>query len=92
MNQADNTMPYIKREDRRRFDTVLYDLPVPDTKGELEYCIFYLMNLYAMHKVFNYTNLHDTVYAAHHCADEFRRRYLDVREDAAREQNGDVII
>jgi hypothetical protein len=38
----------------------------------------------------NYTNLHDCCYAAQHCADEFRRRFLDKREDAARVENGDV--
>ena len=37
-----------------------------------------------------YSNLHDVVYASAHCSDEFRRRYLDKREDQAIETNGDV--
>jgi hypothetical protein len=39
-----------------------------------------------------YSTLHDCVYAAMHCADDFRRRYLDKREDQARQANGDIEI
>ena len=83
-------MPYIKQEDRQLFNDVLSCLPEIKTKGELEYCIFYLMKKYMSKKEFRYSNLHDCVYAAMHCADEFRRRYLDKREDEAREANGDI--
>lgn len=38
-----------------------------------------------------YSTLHDCTYAAQHCADEFRRRYLDRREDAAMNKNGDIV-
>ena len=41
-------------------------------------------------KPYKYSDLHDCVYAAQHCADEFRRRYLDKREDRARKENGDI--
>lgn len=37
-----------------------------------------------------YSTLHDCVYAAQHCADEFRRNFLDKREDKAKEENGDI--
>ena len=37
-----------------------------------------------------YSNYHDTTYSAIHCGDEYRRRYLDVREDGAIQENGDV--
>lgn len=83
-------MPYIKRDDRVRFDDQLQFIDNIENKGELEYCIFYLMKLYMKDKEFKYSTLHDCTYAAHHCGDEFRRRYLDVREDSAREQNGDI--
>ena len=83
-------MPYIKQEDRPTFANSLFTIPRAKTKGELEYCIFYLMKMFISHKDFTYTNLHDCVYAAQHCADEFRRRFLDKREDEAREENGDV--
>lgn len=83
-------MPYIKSEQRTRLDVHLNALPPLDTKGELEYAIFKVMRNYMTARSYTYTELHNTVYAAMHCADEFRRRFLDAREDQAREQNGDV--
>lgn len=84
-------MPYIKPELRKQYSEVLDKLPYMKSKGELEYCIFYLMLKYMNDcNVSNYSNLHDTTYAAQHCADEFRRRFLDKREDKAREENGDM--
>lgn len=41
-------------------------------------------------KEFCYDNLHDTVYAAIHAGEEYKRRYLDPREDGAKERNGDI--
>lgn len=83
-------MPYIKPEDRTIYDEVLDKLPVAPNKGDLEYCIYSLMVKYMKNKEWRYSNLHDTVYAAQHCADEFRRRTLDHRENDAIEQNGDI--
>lgn len=83
-------MPYIKEEDRKRYDEVLKNIPFLSTKGDLEYCIFKLMRMYMTERKFRYSTLHDCVYASMHCADEFRRRFLDKREDDAREKNGDV--
>lgn len=48
------------------------------------------MQKYMKNKEFRYSVLHDCTYAAQHCADEFRRRNLDVRENEARDKNGDV--
>jgi len=83
-------MPYIKRKLRKQYDLFLDEMPTIETKGDLEYCIFRLMKWYMKTREFRYSNLHDTVYAAQHCSDEFRRRYLDKRENLARKQNGDV--
>lgn len=83
-------MPYINKADRSQFSKILKDLPAFKTKGELEFCIFYLMKLYMSKRPYKYTDLHDTVYAAAHCSDEFRRLYLDAREDIAMFQNGDI--
>ena len=83
-------MPYIKAEDRVKFNAILGQLPELKTKGELEYCIFKLMKRYMMNKDWKYSNLHDTTYSAHHCGDEFRRRFLDKRENQAIEENGDI--
>ena len=83
-------MPYIKNEDRAKYDKVLGQIDKIGTKGELEYCVFFLMKKYMSDKEARYSILHDCTYAATHCDDEFRRRYLDEREDVARQENGDV--
>jgi len=85
-------MPYIKPEDRVKYDEALNQIKVINTKGDLEYCIYKLMKMYMQYLDYKYSNLHDTVYAAQHCADEFRRNYLDKREDEAKLKNGDITI
>lgn len=85
-------MPYITKTRREMYDKELNieKLSLIETKGDLEYLIFKLMKVYMQNKSRTYSNLHDTVYAAQHCADEFRRRFLDKREDEALELNGDI--
>ena len=83
-------MPYIKPDDRKKFVEVLNQIPEITTKGELEYCISVLMDIYMMDKEMRYSTLHDCSYAAQHCCDEFRRRFLDERENKAKTENGDV--
>ncbi len=83
-------MPYIKSEERKVFDEALKDFPYINSKGDLEYVVFKIMKLYMADREYRYSTLHDCVYAIMHCADEFRRRYLDKREDEARETNGDI--
>ena len=82
-------MPYIKSDDRMKF-AELDNLPEIKTKGELEFCIFTLMKKYMEGKEYRYSVLHDCTYAAIHCGDEFRRRFLDKREDQAIVENGDI--
>ena len=83
-------MPYIKEIKRCKFETVLREMPDFENKGQLEYVMFKLMKQYMNTREYRYSSLHDVVYAVQHCSDEFRRRYLDKREDEAREFNGDV--
>jgi len=83
-------MPYILNEDREQFDDVIENLPIIHNKGELEYIIFSIMKIYMSNKDYRYSDLHATVYAVQHCADEFRRRFLDKREDEAIKNNGDI--
>lgn len=85
-------MPYVNQEQRDKYKRVIDSIDdiVLETKGDLEYIIFYLMKRFMATRVVKYTTLHEVVYAAMHCADEFRRRYLDKREDAALKENGDV--
>lgn len=85
-------MPYIKEEDRVNYQELedMMDETTIHTKGDLEYLIFMLMRKYMATRDYKYTELHDCVYAVQHCSDEFRRRFLDKREDEARVKNGDV--
>ncbi len=83
-------MPYIDEIRREQFDRVIDQLDIIEVKGDLEYCIFKMMRKYMNRKTWNYSNLHDTTYAAVHCGDEFKRRYLDQREDQAIQKNGDI--
>ena len=85
-------MPYINQQDREKYNKISDEIWNTDieNKGDLEYLIFTLMQRYMLHREKRYSNLHDCVYAAIHCGDEFRRRFLDKREDEARETNGDV--
>jgi hypothetical protein len=83
-------MPYIKNENRTAYDEILDVLTKISTKGDLEYCVTKLMKIFMATREFRYSDLHDCVYAVQHSADEFRRLYLDKREDEAREINGDV--
>ena len=83
-------MPYIKINERDRFTEALNKMPKFQNKGELEYVVFYLMKHYMKDREYRYSILHDVTYAIMHCADEFRRRYLDKRETQARKSNGDI--
>jgi hypothetical protein len=86
-------MPYIKQEDRAKYAKItnqIYDLEKIETKGDLEYLVFVLMKKFMVTREKRYSTLHEVVYAVMHCADEYRRRYLDKREDEARETNGDI--
>ena len=85
-------MPYISRRTRFKFESALDQLMLDgiNTKGELEYILFAILVRYMKNRKFCYSELHDTVYACQHVADEFRRRFLDKRENEARHKNGDI--
>jgi hypothetical protein len=85
-------MPYIKNELREKYYKILNDLLKIEisSKGKLEYILFAILKLYMKDRKFCYSELHDTVYACQHVADEFRRRFLDKREDDAKNTNGDI--
>lgn len=82
-------MPYIEKNLRKYYDSKLDNLVIKG-KGELEYCIYKLLKRYMVDKSYTYTYLHDAVYGAVHAAEEFKRRNLDIREDKALQENGDI--
>lgn len=86
-------MPYVDRASRDKYKEINKAIAFIDkieTKGDLEYLVFRLMVKFMATREKRYSTLHDTVYAVQHCADEYRRRFLDKREDEARESNGDI--
>ena len=83
-------MPYIKQSKRKKYERVLKNILEIDNKGDLEFCVSYLMKIFMKNRDFRYSTLHDCTYAVQHCADEFRRLNLDKREDEAREKNGEI--
>jgi len=83
-------MPYIKKPDRTKYREILKQLPKIETKGDLDYCAFYLILKFMSTREQRFSEIHDAVYAVHHAADEYHRRFLDKREDKAIEINGDV--
>jgi len=85
-------MPYIEKRLREKYDNILNQMPDIDTKGDLEYCVFKLMYKFMTTREKRYSTLHEVVYAVMHCADEYRRRFLDKREDIARVTNGDINV
>ena len=88
-------MPYIKQKERGKYgqiENAIKVLPQIDEKGDLEYLVFMLMMKYMQTRDQRYSMLHDCTYAVQHCSDEFRRRFLDLREDYAKETNGDIEV
>jgi len=88
-------MPYIKQLDRDKYDIIIKAISSStgiETKGDLEYLVFALMKKFMKTREARYSTLHEVVYAVMHCADEYRRRYLDKREDEALKNNGDINV
>lgn len=88
-------MPYINQTQRDKYDIIMRAIKSSteiETKGDLEYLVFTLMKKFMSTRENRYSTLHEVVYAVMHCADEYRRRYLDKREDEARETNGDINV
>jgi len=86
-------MPYIDTYSRFRYvkvTDIIDAIPEISTKGDLEYLVFALMKKFMKSRESRYSTLHDAVYATQHAADEFRRRFLDKREDEALVANGDI--
>jgi len=88
-------MPYVDRTSRDKYKEINKAISLTDkieTKGDLEYLVFLLMVKFMETREKRYSTLHDVVYAIQHCADEYRRRYLDKREDEALKMNGEISL
>lgn len=88
-------MPYIKKEDRRKFTVPLMNLQ-PETEGELNYCISMLCHDYLKRK--SNDDKYSARYATHNsvigvldCAKmELYRRLTAPYEDKVMKENGDI--
>ena len=86
-------MPYIDKKQREKYKSFLLliqNFPEIETKGDLEYLIMLLYRKYMSTREARYSTLHDACYAIQHVSDEVRRRFLDKRENDAKQKNGDV--
>lgn len=84
-------MPYIKIDDRMRFDEILVFLQNsgPQNAGELNYLITKIVHLY-MEGRECYQNYNDVIGALEGCKLELYRRRIGPYEDIKIKQNGDV--
>ena len=88
-------MPYIDDESRKKYTnlrTAIREHAPIETKGDLEYLVFLLMLKFMQSRERRYSTLHDAVKAVEHSAHEFERHNLDIREDEAKKENGDVVL
>lgn len=86
-------MPHIKDEDKIKYNQIINAIEFSkdiETKGDLEYLVYQLMKKYMSSRDKRYSTLHDVVYATIHSAEEYKRLYLDVREDHAITENGEA--
>jgi hypothetical protein len=84
-------MPYIKQDDRSKFEHWLKGaaLSPPKTPGELNYLITRLILTYLPPEP-TYQDFNDIIGAIEGAKMEFYRRYVVKYEDHKIEQNGDV--
>jgi len=84
-------MPYIKQEDRLKFNSNLQKLSEQiDTDGELNYCITKLLHLFIDKHGKNYKNLARCIGALNCVELEFYRKVVSPYEEQKIKENGDI--
>jgi hypothetical protein len=86
-------MPYIKPEDREKFNQVFWKLREAgkiETPGELNYLFYMICNHYLTAKGTNYQAINDIVGALEGCKLETYRRVAVDYEETKKSENGDV--
>ena len=83
-------MPYIKDEDKTKFEHLPKIAENIETAGEMNYVITMLVRDYIKRKGLCYQTLNDAVGALEGCKFELYRRVLAPYEDQKIEENGDV--
>jgi hypothetical protein len=83
-------MPYIRQEDRRKFEDAINNLQLPADAGELNYLLTYICDAYLQQKGKRYTNLNEVIGVLECAKQEFYRRVAAPYEDGKISENGDV--
>lgn len=84
-------MPYIKDEDRSKFDEAIETLTgIINAKGDLNYAICELVGRLILKTKISYTQISEWIDGVDGAERELTRRLLDPYEDIKIEENGDV--
>jgi len=83
-------MPYIKSEQRQKWDTWLYQAPLFNLPGELSYVVTRLLRQYWMGESFSYITCAIIVGVMVLTTFEFVRRVVNPYEDKKIQENSDV--
>ena len=84
-------MPYIKDEDRPRFDDAIENLTcMINSKGDLNYAICEVVGRLILNTKISYTQISEWIDGVNGAERELTRRLLDPYEDIKIEENGDV--
>lgn len=86
-------MPYIKKQDRERFDATfrtLHEAGRINNPGELNYLFTIIVNHYLIGNGMNYQRINDVMGALEGAKLELYRRTAAPYEDKKIEENGDV--
>ena len=83
-------MPYIKEEDRKKFEDFLHDCPCPLTAGEFNFLITQLTRKYIANFGESYQVYNDLMGALEGCKLEMYRRRVAPYENKKMNENGDV--
>ena len=83
-------MPYIRNEDRKQFEELLYKLPLINNPGTLNFALTVLCRQYILENGDTYQTYNDIMGALEGCKMELYRAKIASYEDKKKEQNGDV--
>jgi len=83
-------MPYIHKDDRKKFNKILSEIPEIENAGELNYIIT-MVCLEYLKKGKRYSNMNDIIGALECAKLEFYRRIVSPYETEKISTNGDII-
>jgi Zn-dependent M28 family amino/carboxypeptidase len=86
-----NMMPYIKQEDRSKFEILIADAQMIENCGELNYVISKICLQYLKTKGMKYQNINDIMGALYGVQHELYRRVYANYEDQKVIENGDIL-